>query len=43
LYVSGYTDDELFRHGLSGKEAAFLHKPFTPTHLVQKVREILDA
>jgi PAS domain S-box-containing protein len=41
LFVSGYTDDEVVRHGV-GREFAFLQKPFTPTELARKVREVLD-
>jgi hypothetical protein len=30
-------------HGVLGSEAAFVQKPFTPTVLLSKVREVLDA
>lgn len=43
LFVSGYTDDALVRHGLEVSELAFLQKPFTPLSLARKVREVLDA
>jgi PAS domain S-box-containing protein len=43
LFMSGYTDDTMIRHGIEGSEANFLAKPFTPTHLTQKVREVLDG
>jgi two-component system cell cycle sensor histidine kinase/response regulator CckA len=42
LYMSGYTDDAVIRHGVFGSGTAFLQKPFTPAALVQRVRESLD-
>ncbi len=43
LYMSGYIDTAMVRHGVLSRDAAFIQKPFTPDMLVQKVREVLDA
>jgi len=43
LYMSGYTDDSIVRHGVLESEMAFLQKPFTPASLAGKVREVIDA
>jgi PAS domain S-box-containing protein len=41
LFMSGYTDDGVVRNGLLGPGRAFLQKPFTPTMLVRKIRDVL--
>jgi DNA-binding response OmpR family regulator len=43
LYISGYTDDAIVRHGVLGSGMTLLAKPFTPDALTARVREILDA
>lgn len=42
IYMSGYTDDAVVRHGVLNSTTFFLQKPFTPIALVKKVREVLD-
>ena len=42
LFVSGYTDDEVFRQEAGSEPFSFLAKPFTPAQLSQRVRELLD-
>jgi two-component system cell cycle sensor histidine kinase/response regulator CckA len=43
LYMSGYTDDSLVRHGILRPGIAYLQKPFSPDTLARKVREVLDS
>jgi two-component system cell cycle sensor histidine kinase/response regulator CckA len=43
LYISGYTDDEVVQRGVSGREVAFMRKPFASEELVRRVRAVLDA
>jgi CheY-like chemotaxis protein len=43
LYISGYTNDEVVRRGVSRTEAHFLQKPFTSEDLMRKVRTVLDG
>ncbi len=41
LYMSGYMADRIAHHGVLDPETDFIEKPFTPTQLSSKVREIL--
>jgi two-component system cell cycle sensor histidine kinase/response regulator CckA len=42
LYMSGYTDDTLRRHGVRGPGSHFIQKPFRHDDLVRKIRELID-
>lgn len=45
LYMSGYTDQSVLEYSMLSEEDIlqnFLHKPFSPQSLANKVREILD-
>jgi PAS domain S-box-containing protein len=41
LYLSGYTEDEVVRDGVSREAVHYLQKPFSPAALTRKVREVL--
>ncbi len=43
IFMSGYTEHATLQKILSEPGAAFLQKPFTPSQLLDRVREILDA
>ena len=43
LYISGYTDSFVARHGVLEQGTELLHKPFTEDVLIRKVRDVLDA
>jgi two-component system cell cycle sensor histidine kinase/response regulator CckA len=42
LFMSGYTDNVISAGGMLEEGISFLQKPFTPTVLIQKVREVLN-
>jgi two-component system, cell cycle sensor histidine kinase and response regulator CckA len=43
LYMSGYTDDAIFRNGDLDRGKPFIQKPFTLEALLRTVREVLDG
>jgi CheY-like chemotaxis protein len=43
LYMSGYTDDAIVRHGLLDQSLSFIQKPFDAATAARKVREVLDS
>ena len=43
LFMSGYSDEAVARHGILEPGLAFLQKPFSRDALVRKVRDVLDS
>jgi two-component system cell cycle sensor histidine kinase/response regulator CckA len=43
VFMSGYADDAVVRHGLLEPEVAFVQKPFVTDVLLRKLRDTLDA
>jgi two-component system, cell cycle sensor histidine kinase and response regulator CckA len=43
LFMSGYSDEAVYRHGEISPNASFIEKPFTDRTLARKVREVLDT
>jgi CheY-like chemotaxis protein len=43
LYMSGYTDEAIVKHGVLEPGIAFIYKPFTADALYGKLREVLDG
>jgi hypothetical protein len=43
LFMSGYSDEAVYHHGVIRPESAFIEKPFTALTLTRKVRELLDS
>jgi len=42
LFMSGFTDDTLARHGLDPAKERLLEKPFTPAMVLGRIRAMLD-
>jgi PAS domain S-box-containing protein len=42
LFMSGYTDDAIVRHGILEENMSYMQKPFLPDALALKAREVLD-
>jgi two-component system cell cycle sensor histidine kinase/response regulator CckA len=43
LFMSGYTENTIVKHGVLDPGIAFIQKPVTPNVLLRRVRELLDA
>jgi PAS domain S-box-containing protein len=43
LYMSGYTDNAIVHHGILDQGKPYIQKPFNPSALAEKVRDILDG
>jgi PAS domain S-box-containing protein len=43
LYMSGYTEEAIAKHGVLDPGTTFLEKPFSPESLAKAVREILES
>jgi two-component system cell cycle sensor histidine kinase/response regulator CckA len=42
IFMSGYTDNAIVRHGILNQGVNFIQKPFASKSLARKVREVLD-
>ena len=42
LYMSGYTDDAIIRHGVLEPGMNYIQKPFSPRSLLKKINEVLN-
>jgi signal transduction histidine kinase/CheY-like chemotaxis protein len=42
LFTSGYTEDVISHHGVLAEGVSFIGKPYTPSALARKVREVIN-
>jgi two-component system cell cycle sensor histidine kinase/response regulator CckA len=42
IYISGYSDNALFKEGIIAPDVVLLRKPFLPGKLINEIQEILD-
>ena len=42
IFMSGYTSDAIVSRGVLEDDIEFLEKPFTPTSVAAKIRDVLD-
>jgi len=43
LYMSGYTDDAIIKHGVLEPGMSYIQKPFSPRALIEKLQEVLTG
>ena len=43
LYMSGYTDDVVLRHGVFTSKLPFIQKPFTPSELLDSIHRVMES
>lgn len=43
VYSSGYTDEIVLKQGIANSEIEFLEKPYSPSTLLNKIRQTLDG
>ena len=42
IFMSGYTDDAIVKHGVLEEGINFIQKPFTPHQLIKIIKEVLQ-
>jgi two-component system cell cycle sensor histidine kinase/response regulator CckA len=43
IFISGYAGDEVARKGISTGDVPFVQKPYLPSQLLARIREVLDS